>query len=156
MDIWKILWLFVVVITTLAVIAIYGPGLGSAIDAALRQDASYTAGEIAGVISLVGAGPDGVQHAYALPKMDRANCVRIYRTYVSVDMRGSATADIVEGGAPVNVTALEGADAAKGDRAAGSEWSSLNVTCSRREAKNLMIMRKSGQVMFGVTYGQPA
>lgn len=147
------MWLLIVVLTTFVVIAIYGPALGNAMDAAMRQDARYAADEIAGIISLVGAGPDGMQHAYALPKMDMPNCVQIYRTHVSVRMRGAATSGIVEGGAPVNVTSLEGANATMGDRAASSEWSSLNVTCSRAAAKSLIIKRQGEQVRFGMKYG---
>ena len=150
-NIWKIMWLFIVVATTFVVIAIYGPALGNAMDAALRQNANYAAGEIAGIIALVSAGPDGVQHIYELPRFDKPNCLEIYRTYLDVDMQGTASADIIEGAA-INVTALEGADSQKGDSAATAEWDSLKISCMRNEIKRLVVMRRGGQVRFGVQY----
>jgi len=150
-NIWKIMWLFIVVITTFLIISIYGPALGNAMDAALRQNADYAAGEIAGIITLVGAGPDGLQHVYELPRLDKQNCLQIYRTYVSIDMQGRATAEIAAG-TTVNLTTLENADSQKGDAAAAAEWDSLKISCLRNELKQLVVMRKGGQVRFVMQY----
>lgn len=148
-DIWRIMWLLIIVITTFVVILLYGPALGNVVDSALRQNANYVATEVAGAISLVGAGPDGMQFTYALPQTEKTDCILIYRTYVSVNALGGATADIVESKVLINVTGFEGANAP--DTAASGDWGAIHITCSR-EAKQLVIMKRSGQVRFGMQY----
>jgi len=147
-NIWRVLWLLIILITTFAVLVIYWPALGRTLDAAIRQDAQYAAGEIADIISLVGAGPDGTRYMFTLPRIDKTDCLQISAAEVKANFRGSATADMIQG-VPMNITSLENAVPEKGDQPANGTWGFVNIGCTR-EARQLMISRTAGQVRFSL------
>lgn len=97
----RVLMIIVVLVPALILVSYHGTNLVTLVDGGRQLDARFGAMEIASAISVLQAGPDGVEHRYPLPSVDLRGCVKIFPTYVETNLGGvfkgrQADAQLVE------------------------------------------------------------
>ena len=78
----KILELIWILVPVLIIVGVHGANILSLADSGRTFEAKFSAVEIAGAISVLQAGPDGVMNQYKLPTVDAPDCITIFQTYV--------------------------------------------------------------------------
>jgi len=87
----KVLMLIWILLPVLIIVTWHGPNLITLMEGGAKIEAQFSAMDIAGAISMLQAGPDGVEHKYSLPNLDISECVKIYPTHVETFFRSGRT-----------------------------------------------------------------
>ncbi|GEM_PF-2580732 len=106
-SIWGLLWLIIVVVVTLTVIVLFSPVVSRVFSNAIAQNERFQAMELASTINFVQASQEGFFYKYdGLPQREKAECVKIFKTYVQVDTQVVEIAQIPQYKSAVKLVGL--------------------------------------------------
>jgi hypothetical protein len=139
-EVWSIIWMFIMIVVTLAIIVLMAPSVGKVMEEALMLDARYQSMELSGMMSSIRLAPEGMTNEYAMPQVEKEGCIKIYRTYLLVDLgQGESQAEIATG------YAYEGG-------LSDIPISGVSIDCTKTQ-QNLIISKEGGKVKLNIARG---